>query len=307
MSRLVRSPQGFVRALQISRVTLHVFVEGAIDSYFYGQICQAELPGAFTYDLRRSDQLPTPGEGKTHLLKLFESMKRRGLLVIDFKGHKSALVFCLDKDVDDMRRRSRTSPHLVYSQYYEVENYAYRHGKLVRAVATVCYRDTSEVARLIPNPDEWSSRAAALWSDWLKLCLFGSLRKVTRVVAHFDAPSAVNPVWCQKADPTLFATKLAEVEVSSGKTAQAFRRSFSRLSKNVDDLYARGEHDRLFKGKWYRLILSSELTQAEIATGGALKALPDRLTSSLLQSLDFSEPWAEYHRHAIRGLIAFTR
>src|SRR5579859_6899784 len=131
MSRLVRAPRGFIRALQISRVALNVFVEGDLDSYFYGQICQQELPGSFAYHIIRSDQLAALGQGKTHLLKLFESMRRRGLLVLEFKGNKSAALFFVDKDVDNLRRKIKRSVHLTYTEYYEVENYVYKHGKLI--------------------------------------------------------------------------------------------------------------------------------------------------------------------------------
>jgi hypothetical protein len=110
MNRLVRTPQSFVRAHQISRVRLNLFVEGGIDSYFYGQICQQVLPGRFEYQLWPSTVLGAAGAGKSHVLKTFDSLRRRKLLVMDFKGQRKASIFFVDKDADDLRRTIKRSP-----------------------------------------------------------------------------------------------------------------------------------------------------------------------------------------------------
>jgi hypothetical protein len=305
MSRLVRAPRGFIRALQISRVKLNVFVEGQLDSYFYGQICQQELPGPFMYHIIRSDQIPGPGRGKDHMLKLFMSMRRRELLLLDFKGHKSAALFFVDKDIDDLRRTTKKSMHLVYTEYYEIENYVFKHGKLISAVSAACLRDTVEVERLIPRPREWASRAAILWAGWLKLCLGGCLLKADGV-CNYSAPSMVNGGPGMPVDATRYRVTLGRLESASLYSPTDFRVRFARLEARVDQRYLLGQQDVIFKGKWYRTLLSDELRNLGIATGASLRALPDRLTGHLLQSLDFSENWASYHRDAIKRVIALT-
>lgn len=306
MNRLVRAPRGFIRALQISRVTLNVFVEGELDSYFYGQICRQELNGPFMYHIIRSDQLGTVGQGKSHMLKLFDSMRRRGLLVLNFKGHRSAALFFVDKDVDDMRRTIKRSAHLVYTEYYEVENYVFKHGKLIPAVSAACLKDTSDVERLILRPEEWPKRAAMLWADWLKLCLGGCLLNASGV-CNYSASSLVNSGPGMPVDPTLYRVALGRLEAASMYSATDFRAKFARLEVKVRRLYLLDRQDVIFKGKWDKTILSDELKKSGIATGASLRALADRLTGHLLQSLDFSEDWAYYHRAAVKGVIALTK
>lgn len=306
MNRLVRAPRAFIRALQISRVTLNVFVEGDLDSYFYGQICQQELTGPFMYHVVRSNQLASVGQGKSHMLKLFDSMRRRGLLVLDFKGHKSAALFFVDKDIDDLRRTIKRSVHLVYTEYYEVENYVFRHGKLIPAVSAACLRDTSDVERLIPNPEEWPRRAAILWADWLKLCLGGCLLKADGV-CNYSAASFVNNGPSMPVDPALYRPALGRLETASKYSAADFRMRFVRLEIRINKLYSLDLQDLIFKGKWYKVILSDELRNSGIAAGASLRALADRVTGHLLQSLDFSEDWAYYHREAVKRVIALTK
>lgn len=305
MNRLVRAPRGFIRALQMSRVRLNVFVEGELDSYFYGQICQQELVGPFVYRIIRSDQLATPGSGKSHMLRLFCSMRRRGLLLLDFKGHKSAALFFVDKDVDDLHRTIKRSAHLVYTQYYEVENYVFKHGKLISAISAACLKDTSDVERLILMPDEWPRRAAILWADWLKLCVAGCLLQADGV-CNYSAPSLVNSGPSRPVDPALYRVVFGRLEAASNYSAAVFGMKFARLTAKIDRLYRLDRQDVIFKGKWYRNLLSDELRSSGIATGASLKALPDRLTGHLLQSLDFREEWASYHREAVKRVIALT-
>jgi Protein of unknown function (DUF4435) len=211
MNRLVRTPQAFIRSLQISRVTLNVFVEGDVDSYFYGQVCKQVTPGLFMYQIIRSDQLAGSGRGKSSLIKLFESMRRRGLLVLDFKGQRSAALFFVDKDIDDLRRKIRRSRHIIYTKYYEVENYAFKHGKLTVAVSAACLRDSPDVERIILKPEEWSNRAARLWIDWLKLCLAGCLLNASGI-CNYSAPSSVNDDPCAPVNRVLFNSAFRRLE-----------------------------------------------------------------------------------------------
>jgi hypothetical protein len=285
---------------------LNVFVEGDVDTYFYGQICQQVLPGPFMYQIRRSDQLGGQGRGKSHMLRVFASMRRSGILVLDFKGRKSAAMFFLDKDLDDLRRIKKRSPHLVYTEYYEVENYLFKHGDLVMAVGAACLKDTTYVRSTMASPDTWASRAAALWSDWLKLCMAGMLLDA-RGVCNYSALSSVNSPFDKPADDSRYRAEFSQLESASNYTPNVFQQKFARLSLKVDALYATGRQDVVFKGKWYAAILAEELKTSGVASGAALTALPVRLVGHLLQSLDFGDEWASYHREAVKRVVALTR
>jgi hypothetical protein len=56
------------------------------------------------------DALGAAGADKSHVLKTFDSLRRRKLLVMDFKGQRKASIFFVDKDVDDLRRTIKRSP-----------------------------------------------------------------------------------------------------------------------------------------------------------------------------------------------------
>jgi hypothetical protein len=95
VTRLVYSPRGFLRSLEVSRAHLHVFVEGRdLDPYIYGRLCENVCGGAFGYRLQRADELPgAGGGGKAILLDLFRRLRRAHRLKHTFKGQTSVIVF----------------------------------------------------------------------------------------------------------------------------------------------------------------------------------------------------------------------
>src|ERR1039457_2075498 len=292
MKRLRHSAKGLVRSMQMSRAAVNVFIEGEqVDGYFYSKIVYSESPAPFAYRVIRSNQLPTPGSGKKHLLIYFRLLRRQKQLVIDFKGKRSVVLFFLDKDIDDLSRTMVRSPHVIYTQYYEVENYLYMHGDLIEVSAAAFSADIAEVMRHFGSVSDWTLRAADRWKDWVKLCLAASDCRA-RGVCNYHSASQVHSAGVL--DPTLFSAKLAEIELASGLSHADFVSKFRRLQAKVNRYYASGDQDRLFKGKWYSIVLSDELAKAGLVTGAASKSMPSKLVSGLMQSLDFSEDWTSY-------------
>lgn len=303
MSRLTHSGRGLIRAIQMSRAALNVFVEGNLDVYFYGQICAQDMQAPFSYHIIRSNQLPTGGHGKSALLKFFKAARRRKFLDMDFKGQRTEMLFFLDKDLDDLLRKKLRSAHLVYTEYYELENYLFKYGNLVESAAVACLQDIGEISRYFPPLTDWSKKAAELWRDWLELCLAGVLLKAPGV-CNFRVTSEVNLVPMQASDASLVRGRFLAMRNASQLSEDEFDKKFATLHARVEKLYRDGRQDIIFRGKWYENLLSDELQAAGLAFGSSVRSLPDRISHHLMQSLDFSQPWAEYFRLPVQALIS---
>ena len=128
MSRLTyTSEKAFLRALQISSDQLTILIEGRSDTFFYDHLCSPIFENSHVRArIRRSRELPGGAQGKAALLKLYDYLRSRAKLFHEFKGKKIAVLFFLDKDVDDYARRNKRSEHVVYTEYYDHEAYLFR-------------------------------------------------------------------------------------------------------------------------------------------------------------------------------------
>src|SRR5438445_2421225 len=157
MSRLFHSWAGFARGMQISRTQLFVFIEGQDnDPYFYSKICESVcVPAGVSYEHRVARELPGGAGGKGALLIFFQYLRRKRLLLSDFKGKRTAAVFFLDKDIDDVLRTRVRSPHVVYTEYYDVENHLFAAADLAEAAAAAASFDKLAIAAALRNEAEW--------------------------------------------------------------------------------------------------------------------------------------------------------
>ena len=259
MNRLKHSPAAFIRKLQMSRSKIHVVIEGRkSDSYVYGQICRKLDPSSFFYQLIRSEELPTQGSGKQHLLAYFMYLRRRNSLKIDFKGQKSVVTFILDKDIDDLHRIKKRSAHVIYTRYYDIENYIFRHGNFIKAIAAACSEDPSRVERKFLAPEQWSELAADRWREWVALCVLAARYKIKRV-ANYSAGSPINKGFAGNLDMVKYRNKLEELRIASGLSSADFESLHKRMRSKVGQLYRDGRADEVFKGKWYALQMCEEV------------------------------------------------
>jgi hypothetical protein len=147
MTRLAHSFSAYLRYMQMSSRPLFVFVEGKrTDPHFYGEICGSVCrTSEISYRICRSRELANGHGGKQTLISFFEYLRRKCALVHAFKGKSTGVLFFLDKDVDDLLRTQRRSPHVVYTRYYDVENHIFREADLIRAAAASASLDQQEV------------------------------------------------------------------------------------------------------------------------------------------------------------------
>lgn len=303
MRRLTHSLAGYRRAMQMSRNQIFAFVEGQTDPYFYDRICESVCqPLGVSYEIRRAQELPGGTGGKAALLALYEYLKRMSSLLDNFKDKSTGTIIFLDKDVDDLLRKQRRSEHIVYTKYYDLENHLYIHGDLGKAAAASASMERSLVVTRIGNYEQWRQTVAEQWKEWIKLCLFTRKRKINSECNYSVASRINNPVH-GPVDMIAHHQRVAILESRSGLPPMKFRRAFRNISHFVDGLYARGEHDRIFKGKWYSIFLEQEIKNIAGVRPINANGLVGRLPIALALTLNFDEPWAEHFKEPVRKLI----
>lgn len=304
MNRLTHSWKGYRRQMQMSSHQLFVFVEGKInDPYFYGEICRAVISHhGISYTIRQAKQIPGDTGGKPALIGFFLYLKQNSALVNNFKGKKTGVIFFLDKDVDELLRKQRHSEHVVYTQYYDVENHIFVEGDLAKAAAATASMTYQQMKAAIGNDNQWRYQVAEKWKEWVKLCLFAR-KKDIGCECTYSNPSRINNPLYELLDSTAYAQYLNLLENRSGLSSEQFQRAYKRVSKQVDNFYTTGEQDRIFKGKWYAGFLEATIKSIAGNTPFNSKNLANRLVTAITMTLDFNAPWAEHFKVPLKKVI----
>lgn len=302
MTRLTRDFPSYHRSMQISANSVFVFVEGKkVDPFFYGAISHSVCKDKrIPYVLCKASELSGSGGGKQVLLSYFQYLRRKSFLKDDFKGKKMTTIFYLDKDVDDILRTLRHSPHLVYTAYYDVCNHLFIEGNLSKALAVAASLDPGIVKSRITSNPALRLQLAQRWKDWVKLCLFTTKKKIN-CQANYGLTSRVNNSPGGLFNQTAYNQLINEMKFKLGLTDQQFSRAFNRVSRFVDQIYANGLQDRVFKGKWYGYLCVEYVRR--INTTAHCQGLPDRLPGCISASIDFNAPWADYFKQPLKKLI----
>lgn len=306
MSRLVHSDtRSYLRYMQASRHQLFAFVEGPKDRFFYGAICSAAVSGAgISYEIATAAELPGQTGGKPALLGFYRELKVRRKLLHDFKGKSIGTVFFLDKDIDDLLGKQLRSRYLVYTECFDFEGHAFKHGSLKGSAAPAAFVEPELLDPLLADDMAWLSSAAQRWKDWVQLCLFCTMRNI-RCVCTFGNASRINQPPSSPTDAGRLKAHLAIVKRGSGLSSADFKRAFGGIRQLVDGLYAKSKHHRIFKGKWFPVILEADLREHARVTNRAmmLNNFGDRMLSTLLQSLNFSDSWAQHFIRPVRKIL----
>jgi len=306
--RLIRrSEESYLRAMQMSSALLMVFVEGKdFDEYFYGKICQAVCTEK--YKIRRAEQIPLSNNqgktksagGKKSLTSWFEYLEQHSKLVNDnIDGKKQVVVFFLDKDVDDLLGKIITSPHLIYTKYYNIENHIFVEGDLNQAAAVIASHDPQE--KIIGDCTQWRQAVAEYWKGWVKLCLFAVKTELKCECNYSNLPSKNNPLYNRLKDDIYLAYEQI-IKNNSLLTEAQFQESFVAISNQVDELYAAGEHDMVFKGKWYAGFLEAKI-EAVIGEKLTDKSSHKSYFQIIISTLDFNGEWAEHFKRPLLKLL----
>jgi hypothetical protein len=297
--------------MQTSRHELFVFVEGPTDRFFYHGICAvatAATAAAATFEMANAAELPGETGGKPGLLSFYGKLRRGRKLLHNFKGKQTACVFFLDKDLDDLLGKQLRSRYIVYTDCYDFEGHAFKNGRLRAAAAPAALVEPGRLDPLLADDAAWLASAAERWKDWVHLCLFSTLHNV-RCPCTFANSSQINKPPSSTTDAGELKIYFEMVKSASGLGDSDFGEAFDKVRQIADRLYARSRQHRIFKGRWYRVILESDLQvhARHSGTTMTLNNFGDRVISTLLQSLDFSEGWALHFINPVIKILQFLK
>lgn len=288
-----------------NKVTVFVFVEGKeTDPYFYGEICEPLLSNArIGYEIVGAWRLAEAG-GKEVLIGFHDYLAVTGSLLATFQGKRFAAFFFLDKDIDDILNAKTISDHVVYTEYYTVENYLFVHGDLARAAAAASSLERREFLQTLGNGDAWRRASAQAWADWVTFCIFAHKYHVGCEYNYRRATSTINNPLDAPANANVVQQHKAMLLNRSRMSNQQFDRTFGIVSRLVGHHYRRGTHDKLFSGKWYVAIMQAHIERVAAGRPYTTAGLSNRIVGALRSTVDFSLPWTEHFRRPLRNLIA---
>jgi hypothetical protein len=305
MSRLVHTRRGFHRAMQISKAELFTFMEGkSVDRYFYGRLCTSVCePKGTVYEQVIGNQVPPGGSGgKEVLLGFFKYLRRKAALVDTFKGKTTRALFFLDKDIDDLSRMMLRSPHLIYTEFYHLENYLFRFGSLADAAASAASLDRNIIEVGLGDSSNWLNSRAENWHDWITLCVFSKTLKIGGQ-ANYGIVSPLNKPPNSPTDPAARAALIAGIQAASGMAPAAFSQILKRVYRRINRIFRAGQHDRVFKGKWYAFILAQDIKAIAGGQPYDERFVQQKLLGSLPVTLDYDAAWSGYFKSRIVALL----
>lgn len=304
MNRPRHSYAGHLRLMQLSSIDLFVFVEGTkSDPYFYAGIC-ASIPDLHVrYEVCTARQLPGETGGKHALLSYFSFLRQKEALVSSLEGQETSCIFFLDKDMDDVQRTKKRSQHVVYTEYYDVQNYIFMHGDLLTGAASAASVDPARLRAELSDAPKWCLRIAILWHEWISLCL-RVLEERISCEANYRVVSRIQTRPCGPIDAVRYADLIRRVARRSGLPVAVFRQRLAATSRKVDRYFASGQHHRVFKGRWFVTVLADDIDRIMAGRPYDGVGLASRLASSVAGTLDFTEPWASHFRDPIRNVTA---
>ena len=177
------------------------------------------------------------------------------------------------------------------------------HGNLLIGAASAASVDPARLRAELCDAPRWCLYIARLWREWISLCLC-VLEENISCEANYRVVSRVQTRPCGSTDARRYATLTRDVARRCGLTTQVFRQRLSATARKVDKYFARDQHHRIFKGKWFATVLSDDIDRIMAGRPYNNSHLGSRLTSSIATTLDFTEPWADYFRTPIRDVIA---
>jgi hypothetical protein len=296
--------EAFLRLLQMSRIQLFVFVEGDDDPFFYANLCQTALLGTgISYKIYKSKGIRSTYSGKEALIDLFNHLNNTQSLLNVVNEKKTCALFFLDKDVDDLCDRQIISEHIVYTYYYEVENHIVEHGNLNKGCSAAASIDPQEIDCHIEDQAAWLREAAARWKDWVKLCVFSSIKEIRSFINYGHRRSQINAPLTEEIDTKKYEEVLSLLRDKSGLCETEFMNEFEQISNIVEDIYEKGEPGKIFKGKWYAHFLATLIRQVAAIEHGDVDAIEKHIVKSIASTLDFDAPWADYFKQPLRKII----
>ena len=261
--------------------------------YFYSKLIAAgDLK--VSYEVRQARELPGATGGKARLMDYYDYLRRANALCSSIGAKRTAVIFCVDKDIDDILRSRRRSPHVIYTDGYEVENYLYCNGNVEDALAAVLAIAPAGVVAQLPT--DWRITAPVLWRDWIVTCIVTRMT-AANVDANFGVASRINTPCTAPTDAGALQQRLLEIQQVSSLDQSAFDRLWHRVARKVDARMAAGLHDTVFRGKWYSIFLRHWLSSHT-------RSWRDHdLEAVIAATLDYHADWARSIRQKVIDIV----
>jgi hypothetical protein len=289
--------------MQMSRRQVFTFVEGKeADGFFVGGLCKRAFALTnHSYQVSTAAELSYKGGGKDVLIRFYHYLRSRRCLDTTLNGKRTHVLFFLDKDVDDLTRARCRSKNVLYTTFYDVENHLFRAGDFVRSVASACSVPQDAVRAHPRFGTGWCSDASHRWRVWATLCVFCQLHRIG--YPNYRVLSQVNTPKNGGLDRAKYRQTLRDIYRKTGWTWPEFASMLKAARSTVDKLYASGEADRVFKGKWYAQLLELDLREDEQFRNAQIDGIAKRMPSCLATTLDFHEDWASTFVDALRRVV----
>ena len=232
-------------------------------------------------------------EGRRHFFRFLRSKRA---LHSNFKGKKTSFVFFLDKDVDEFRKIQIRSKYFFYTEYYDLQNYLFMHGDFINAAAASASVTVDSMSHTIGDKTTWLTHCIMTWKDWVTICLFVSKCNIS--LGGYALSSKINlkefgPIDQQKLD-----TYKALAFRKSGLDKGRFDALYSEVETEVNNFYATGYANKIFKGKWYLHWLKSH-----IKTEHRIEVNHKNLACILVSNLDWQGEWNKSYRFKLNRLV----
>lgn len=302
MTRLRHSASALLRTFQISQKHIFLIIEGRdFDSYVYGRIAMSACGTDVEFQVMSAAELPGKTGGKRRVLLFYRYLRRLGSLVLSLGSRRRAVLFYLDKDVDDFLKTRIQSPHVCYTPKYDLESHIISEGNLADAIAAAIWVEPQVVKSRLGDIEAWRAGLAAKWIEWTAICLYVRLRNLR--APNYGALSQVNAPPNGSLDRPAFNAFLGRLQALSGLSQADFTTDFARVRRIVGSCYRNGHYDIVFKGKWYFPLMDLELRKVFLGTGANLQHLPARIGAALVANADYSRSWADIFRQPLRHVI----
>lgn len=300
MNRLTHDFPSLLRACQMSRTDFFCFVEGVDnDRYVYSQLTSSLFrKSELAVEYPTANWLSPSGKhgGKDPLIKFFNFLSSGGALSTTFEGEKTTFIFLLDKDVDDLRKERVRSKYVIYTEHYDLQNYLFIHGDVVNSAAAGASITVASLANSMGDQTAWLTQCTTTWKEWVTICLFLKINGIS--LAGYAKSSQVNAKEYGPIEQPLLAKYKALALTKSGLDQATFDMRYSDVEFVVNNLYATGQANQIFKGKWYLHWLENHLS-----TKHKLKVNHKSFASILSSNLDWNGRWARPYKSKITRII----
>ena len=306
MNRLTHDPKSVRRVMQLSREEFFVFVEGIRnDTYFYSQIIES-MDTKIAYQIFLAQEVGGTDGGKQKLLKLHDYLQEKNSLIDTFQGKKTAAFFYLDKDIDDIENDLRTSQHVCYTHFYDVESHIFREGDLVTSISAAASLETRIFRKVIISQSDWLLDMATTWKQWVIICLL--IKKLNiKNEPNYSIVSPINQPYHKNCDETLFAKKITDIASKATLTNDAFAAILKDITELVEGYYTSGKADVIFKGKWYGHIVDHFVNEMAGSRGYNKRHFTEKLVALLAGTIDFKGIWADHFTQPLHVVINLYR